>query len=268
MQHERAPSLFFPVKRRIASLRAPILSILISLLAVSGCSTGPKKSQEAEFRLRLGTSYLASADYPRAMGELLRAEALDPKNHLIQNNLGLVYFFDEHYTESLQHLSRAIALNPHFNEARNNRGRVLIEMERYDEAIADLKIVIADLTYLEPAKALVNLGIAYFRKKDYPAAKEKFSQALQLDRNNCLAITYYGRCLFESSKYNEAVQALDNAVVICKAVKFDEPHYYSGLGYFKLGKTSAAVARMEEVIQMFPHSKYAEKAESMLKIMK
>ena len=60
----------------------------------------------------------------------------------------------------------------------------------------------------------------------------------------------------------------DNAVVICKPVKFDEPHYFSGLTYYKLGKTTSAIARMEEVVQLYPQGHYAKRAESMLKLMK
>jgi len=242
--------------------------VLFCFGALSACVTTQKNREEAEFHLRIGTDYLSKGNLPRALSALLTAKELDPNNPLIENNLGLVYFFHEHYDKSLEHLDRALKIKPSFNEARNNRGRVLIELGRYDEAIADLKAVLADLTYPDPVKGWVNLGLAYFQKGDFSTARDKFAQAIQIDRNNCLAMSYYGRSLFELGKFTDSAQALDNAVVVCKPVKFDEPHYFSGLSYYKLGKTTSAIARMEEVMQLFPNGQYSKKAASMLKLMK
>lgn len=241
---------------------------LVLASSLSACVSNQKNLQDAEFHLRIGTSFLSQGNLPRALSELLTAEELDPNNALVQNNMGLVYFFKQRYELSLKHFSRAIELNPKFNEARNNRGRALIELGRYDEATADLKAVLADLTYPDPVKAWINLGIADFRRGEYVSAKDHFTQAIQIDRNNCLAMTYYGRSLFEIGKFPDAAQALDNAVIVCKPVKYDEPHYFSGLSYYKLGKTTSAIARMEEVMQLFPNGLYAKKAASMLKLMK
>lgn len=251
--------------QRIISLR-----VLPAVLAISlgACATPKKAREEAEFHLRIGTSHLIEGAYPQALSELLIAEKLDADNPLVQNNIGLVYFFQQHYGESLQHFDRALKIKPNFMEARNNHARTLIELERYDQAINELKIVIRDLTYPDPAKAWVNMGVAYFRKKDFASARDRFSKAVQIDRNNCLAVNYFGRALYELGKLGDAAQALDNAVVVCKPVKFDEPHYFSGLTYYKLGKTTSAIARMEEVVQLFPHGQYAKKAESMLKLMR
>ena len=254
--------------RHFSRLCAGFVVCTALALSLIACVSAKKERNEAELHLRIGTAYLAKGNFPYALAELQTAEKLDPENPMVQNNLGLVYFFDEHYAESEQHLARAMKLKPDFTEARNNHARVLIELTRYDAAIAELKTVLADLTYPEPAKAWVNLGLAYFRKGDFAAARDKFAQAVQLDRDHCLAQTYYGRSLLELGHLGDAAQALDNAVLICKTMKFDEPHYFSGLTYYKLGKTTSAIARMEEVVQLFPQGRYAKRAESMLKLMK
>lgn len=239
------------------------------LLALLSCATTSEKDRElAKYRLRIGTAYLEAGDYPDALRELLLAEKLDPKNEMVQNNLGLAYFFRERYDLAAQHLHRAIELNPSFTEARNNYARVLIEQARHDEALKELKVVLDDLTYPDPAKAWVNVGLAHFNKGDFARAKEAFATAIQINRNHCLGQTFYGRSLLELGDLETAAQALDNAVVICRPSKFDEPHYYSGLAYYKLGKTSAAIARMEEVMKLYPQGRFAKKAESMLKLMK
>lgn len=239
------------------------------LLALLSCATTSEKDRElASYRLRIGTSYLEAGDYPAALRELLLAEKLDPKNEKIQNNLGLAYFFRERYDLAAQHLRRATELNPSYTEARNNYARVLIEQARYDEALKELKIVLDDLTYHDPAKAWVNVGLAHFNRSEFARAKDAFATAIQINRNHCLGQTFYGRSLLELGDLETAARALDNAVVICRASNFDEPYYFSGLTYYKLGKTSSAIARMEEVMKLYPQSQYAKKAESMLKLMK
>lgn len=241
---------------------------VLAALSLIACTSFEKQHDEADLHLRIGTSYLQQGNYPLALRELLAAEKLDPKNELIENNLGLVYFFRERYEDSARHLKRAIEIKPEFTEARNNYGRVLIEVARYDEAIQQLNKVLSDLTYTETSKAWVNYGLVYFRRGDFMTARDKFAQAIQNNRDNCVGHTYFGRSLLELGKLKEAAVALDNAVVVCRPMKYEEPNYFSGLTYYKLGRTSSAIARMEEVMKLYPQSAYAKKAESMLKLMK
>lgn len=246
--------------------QAALLLLILGL--VSSCATNTKEREQALLRLRIGTSYLEAGDHPAALRELLLAERLDPDNELIQNNLGLAYFFRERYDQAAHHLYRAISLKPSYTEARNNYARVLIEQTRYDQALQQLKRVLDDLTYPDPAKAWVNVGLAFFHKNEFKNAKEAFSSAVEINRNHCLGQTFYGRSLLELGELEAAAKALDNAVVVCRPSMFDEPHYFSGLTYYKLGKTSSAIARLEEVTKLYPQSRYAKKAESMLKLMK
>ena len=235
---------------------------------VIGCAGTKKNQEEAELRSRIGTAHLQRGNYPAALRELLRAEEIDPQNVIIQNNLGLVYFLRERYDISAEHLARAIEINPRFSDARNNYARALIELGRFDEAKRQLDIVLRDLTYDDPPKAWVNYGLVYFRKKDFEAARQKFAEAIKINRDNCLAQTLYGRTFLEQGKNTTAAEALDNAVVVCRPSKYDEPFYYSGLAYYKLGRTSAAIARMEEIVKLYPQGTFAPKAESMLKLMR
>lgn len=245
-------------------------SLLAALICAqfAGCSTVGTNREEAELRSRIGTGYLQRGNYPAALRELLRAEEADPQNVVVQNNLGLVYFMRERYDLAVEHLERAIEINPKFSDARNNLARSLIEIGRYEEAKKQLDYVIGDLTYEDPPKAWINYGLIYFRKKDFESARQKFAEAIRINRDNCLAQTLYGRTFLEQGKTAVAAEALDNAVVVCRPSKYDEPFYYSGLAYYKLGRTSAAIARMEEIVKHYPQGTYAPKAESMLKIMR
>jgi type IV pilus assembly protein PilF len=240
------------------------------VFGASGCASA-KTKDEAALHARIGTALLQQGRYPDALRELSVAEKLDPKSATTENNLGLVYFMREKYQLAADHIELALAIQPTYSEARNNYGRILIELGRYTDAISQLHKVINDLTYSDPAKALVNLGLAYFRKGDYAQAKATFAKALESNRENCLAQTLYGRSLFEMSQFELAAHSLDNASIVCQAKNgpgYDEPQYYSGLAYYKLGQTSAAVSRMEDVMKLSPDGHYAKKAESLLKLMK
>lgn len=257
-----------PSIARFKGQLASFVGAVVTVALMGGCSSGNKKKDEAALRMRIGTAHLAQGNHPSALRELLVAENLDPDNELIQNNLGLAYFLRDKFDLSAKHLRRALEIKPSYSEARNNYGRVLIELGRYDEAARELSRVVADLTYDDPAKALVNFGLVYFRKGDFRSAKGKFLEAMKANRDNCLAQTFYGRSLLELQEFQNAATALDNAVVVCRPVSFDEPFYFSGLSYYKLGQTSSAIARMEEVLKISPGGRYAKKAESLLKLMK
>jgi Tfp pilus assembly protein PilF len=244
-----------------------VICCLFAAGLLSSCASTEKNGMRAQYLLRSGTAHLSKGNYPQALRDLLAAEKFDPKHPIIQNNLGLAYFVREKYEVAEAHIRRAVELDLKYTEARNNHGRVLIELSRFDEAVKQLEQVRADLTYTEPEKAWFNMGLAYFRRGNFNTAKDKFAETVRLNRQHCLGQTYYGRTLLELGDFDRAAGSLDNAVGLCKSAQHDEPHYYSGLSYYKLGRTDKAVARMEEVIRLYPQGKFARKAESMLQIM-
>jgi tetratricopeptide (TPR) repeat protein len=111
-------------------------------------------------------------------------------------------------------------------------------------------------------------GIIYFKRKQFAAAKIKFQKAIELQKDNCLASSYYGRCLYELKDHKKAAQALDQAVGFCQRSQFDEPHYYSALTYYQMGQPEKAEARLQEIIKLYPQGKYVDKAKDMLETMR
>lgn len=237
----------------------------VALLALASlsCATSHNK-EEGLLHLEMGSAFLQTGRYPEALRELLLAEKADPQNPIVQNNLGLVYFIREKNEVAYKHLKRAVELKSDYTEARNNLARVLIELNQYDKAISELKTVLKDLTYSDTSKAFTNLGLAHFRRGQYQEAKRSLSQALKTNRENCLAYTLFGRSQMELGETQAAATSLDSAVVLCQPVEFDEPHYFAGLAYNKLGQREKAIARLEEVVRLYPAGKYNRKAQDML----
>ncbi len=215
-----------------------------------------------------GTALLSDGNFPQALSELMTAEILDPENPTIQNNLGLTYFFRERTDLAETHVRKALKLNPNYTDARNNLSRILIERGKYNEAILEARAAINDLTYTNPEKPLINLGVAQFKLAQFEISKKTFQKAIEIQRDNCLAQSYYGRSLFELRDFRRAAEALDRAVGFCQRSQFDEPHYYSALSYFELGLNEKAEARFEELLKLYPQGKYVDKTKTMLDTIK
>ncbi len=218
--------------------------------------------------LEVGTSQLQTGAYPQALASLLKAESLDSKNPVIQNNLGLAYFVREYYTKAEVHIRKAISLDEMYSDAYNNLGRTLIELGKYPEAIDVLQKAAKDLTYLSPEKPLLNLGIAYFRMKRFDMAISHLRRSIDIQRENCLARSYLGRSYFEKEEYLKASQELDRATSYCQRSQFDEPIYYAALSYYELDKQEIAIVRLEELIKIYSEGKYRDRAKSMIELMK
>ena len=248
--------------------RTLTLILTAAALSLGGCVSSQQNKDQADLHMQVGSGHLGKRNYPGAVRELQTAAELDPASPEIQDNLGLAYFFLERYDLAEKALRRAVELSPKFNEARDNLARVLIEEGKYEDALRQLRLVLADLTFNAPDRAWTNMGLVYFRRGDFGQARAKFAEALRLNRENCLAQTLYGRSLLEMGEFQSATESLDNAIKICKGTEFDEPHYFSGLGYLKLGDTGRGLARLEEAVKLFPYGKHAQRAKSMLQQIK
>lgn len=239
------------------------------LLLCAACATNNEdQERRGLLHLQAGTNSLSTGKYPEAMAELLKAEEMIPNNPVVQNNLGLAYFVRGKLKESEDHFRKACNLQAKYTEARNNLGRALIEQGKYNEAIKELKIATDDLTYPTPEKSFSNLGLAYFKKRDFTKASEYLTKALQMQENSCSTMNVYGQTLFEQKKYISAAESFDRAIAICKKEKFDEPYYFAGLSYMKAGQREQSVARLEQLLQLFPKTAYQAKAQTLLEILR
>jgi Tfp pilus assembly protein PilF len=245
-----------------------LLCLAIFIFSVVGCAQRSNDLKErAHLHLELGISKLAAGDYPNALTELNQAEQLEPKNPVIQNNLGLAYTVRNRPKESEQHFRKAIELDPRYTDARANLARLLIDNRKYDEAMSELGQVENDLTYPYPEKGLSLMGMVYFNKGRFKKAEEYFGRAMNVRRDNCVTSNFYGRTLLEEKKLDEAAGILDLAVENCRPSKFEEPLFFSAMAYYSLGDKEKSKARAQELMTEYPLSKYAVKAKGLMKLL-
>ncbi len=241
--------------------------VIIFALTLTSCTTFRSEDNEkAQFHLKIGTTHLMNAEYPQALNELLMAEKLDDEDPIIQNNLGLAYYFRGQVQLAEVHLKKSIRLKPDYTDAKNNLGRVMIETGKIQESIPYLESAANDLTYINPEKPVMNLGIAFFKLEKYDKSIEQLQKSLNYKRDNCLAYSFLGRNYYELKDFSKATDTLDKAIGYCKKSQFDEPNYYSALSYYQLGNVEIAKSRLDEIIKMYPFGTYADKAKSMLEV--
>lgn len=257
------------LRKEASFLLSPALVLSLFMVLLS-CSHAPESSDKnkAQLHLQAGTTYLMQGGYPQALRELLVAERLDPDNPIIQNNLGLAYLVREKIDEAEKRFLKSLSLKNDYTDARNNLGRLYMNVGLHDKAIQELEIAVADLTYEQPEKSWANLGQAYFMAGQYLKAKEAFQQSLKDRHDSCYTMNFYGRTLFELKNYKSAAESLDQAIKLCEKSNFDEPHFYSALSFYKLGKIEQARARFNEILQLYPKSRYVQKAKEILEIIR
>lgn len=218
--------------------------------------------------VEMANSQIENNNLPAALKDLLTAQSLDPKNPVVQNNLGLVYFLRDRMETSEKHFEAAVRFAPTYTEARNNLARVYIEVGKYKQAEKELKTVLDDLTFSAQDKAYINLGLLHYNLKDFAQASTAFKKAIQVQPDSCVAHKMNGKSLFELKTYPAASEALERAVGFCQNLMDDEPLYYSAVTHYRLGNKQKATARFEELLKLYPEGSFREKSRGMIDLIR
>lgn len=105
----------------------------------------------------------------------------------------------------------------------------------------------------EEADKLVNEGIAYHDKGDYEGAISKYNKALDLDKDNLLALTEKAFSLLSQEKYDESIICCQTAIAKHPAEQDLQTVYVTyGNDLDALNKTDRALEVYDEGIKQFP----------------
>ncbi len=237
---------------------------------IAGCTAAirEEKNETANLHMQIAISHMQKENYPLALKELLIAQDLTPNDAAIQANLGHVYFMRERFDLAEQHYKRAISLQPRFTDAKNNLARVYIETSQNRLAEALLKEVLLDLTYVDFPRAYANYGVLEFNRKRYKLAISYLKKSLEKDRENCFTHIYIGRSFLELKENLLSVAQLEKAISFCQPLEIEDAHYYSAIALYRNNQKDRAIFRFEELVKLFPNSKYLDRARKMLEVLK
>jgi len=239
---------------------------LILLLSGIACTaTREKQDRQAVAYRELAEAYIIERQYTLALRELFKAEKLRPDSALIHNDLGLVYMEKDQLELSVQHFKKAVKLKPDYPEAINNLARAFLEQEKWDEAIVYLKDLTGNLVYGTPQYPMLNLGWAYFNKKDYVQAEKYYKQAIEhyndgfpKDMTYIMALGGLGRTHIATGQFDQALSVLSQAVKAAPGIP--NTYFYIGQAYEKAGQLKDAKMAYLKVINIAPDSEIANKA--------
>ncbi len=235
------------------------LSILwiFSLFACAGAQA--KRKKQAQVTRTLGEAYLQQGNVTEALRELLKAEKLNPNDHLLHNDLGLAYMAKQRLEKAEFHFKKAIDLRSEYAPAKNNLGTVYLAKKDWDAAIAQFQTVAGDILYATPHYPLTNMGIAYYNKKDFGNAERYYQDALDLQPDFGLALRGLGKTYIALNKLPEAVATLEKAVKT--APQSADLQMDLASAYHMQGQTKKALFAYRKVTSLAPDSLLAETAQ-------
>ncbi len=141
------------------------------------------KKDNAGIFFTLGAAYLRNTDYQQAITKLKQGLALDPKSATAVFDLGNAYFLTKRYDEAVAEFSNVLKLDEKFWAATNNIG--LVEYERGNVDIAIKKweetITLGETAEDKIAESRLALGTAFYARGDRAKGLKIAEEALKID---------------------------------------------------------------------------------------
>lgn len=243
--------------------------LVCCVLILSGCAgsrAARQKEKMGEVYLSNGTQMLMEGDSAQAITTLTMATRHLPKSHEAWNNLGLAFATQQDWKRAETAWKKAIQLNPGFSDARVNLGSFHLQNGKIREAEKEFRTVLEDVAYLKMFQVRYNLGLVYLKKGNTLGAENEFMSAARLDPTYCPTWAQLGMLQKSKGEYREAETSFRNAV---KGTCFSDvaSHFEIASLHIKIGDMEKARSKYLEIIQFFPDSEFARKAEQNLALM-
>ncbi len=242
-----------------------LLSVIICMIALSGCATSSQNRERAATHVNMGTAYLKSGQYSPALREFLAAEQFSPDDAEIRYYTGLSYYGSGMKEKAKREFQRALSIKPDYSEASNYMGTIYLEEGLYDKAIEKFDLSLSNVFYETPAIALNNIGWAYHQKKDYRTALIKYEAALKREPGTIilpLIQKNMGIAYLAERNINKAIYHLKKAIDMAPGMI--ESRYWLGISYLEGGNREKAVAELRSVAEFNPESVFGLKAKEKL----
>jgi len=233
---------------------------LIGVVFIISCAGGQEKRKtQARMTRMLGEAYMQQGNYTESLKELLKAQKLYSKDHLLQNDLGLAYMAKKRLDKAEFHFKKAIDIKAEYAPAKNNLGAVYLARQDWDAAIEQFKTVVGDILYATPHFPLTNIGFAYYNKHDYTNAEKYYLDALDLEPSFLLALRGLSKTYIAMNRLPQTVAILEKAVKI--APRSADLYLELGNAYHMSGDTQKALFAYKKVTSLSPNTPIAETAQ-------
>jgi type IV pilus assembly protein PilF len=172
--------------KRLLLLPVVLVAVLAASVALTACSSSPKKFEEhrdtsADINAKLGLNYMQQGDYDVALEKLKRALDQDPNSVAAHHYIAELYKMLNNNELAEEHYKKALRLDGNDPAIQNNYGVFLCDRKRYDEAEKHFLLATKISSYRHPDEAYENAGLCALRIPDAKRAETYFRQALEIN---------------------------------------------------------------------------------------
>ncbi len=250
-----------------------VLSVFFACIAIqlSSCASTNKglsvNERKADIFYAAGTEDLMARRFTEALASLIQAVKLVPNNPAYWNNLGLAYGGKNELGKAEESWKKALSLDGKFTDAKVNLGSLYMRQKKFRESEVLFRDALKDLVYPNIAQIHFNLALLYSEWKKRSLVEQHLQLAVKSNDNHCPAWYRLGQIQKDRGEYVAAERSLQKSV---SGMCFNNPeiHYEISTLHLKNRNTEKAKSKLIEIIQLFPQSDWARKAEVTLNMIR
>jgi tetratricopeptide (TPR) repeat protein len=152
---------------------------------------------------------------------------------------------NQQYDAAIRDYKKVLKIHPDMVEAKVNLGAALAHVEQYDEAIEMYQSALPFLSYKDPV--ILNLGLAYYKKRDYPNAHEQFEVIHKTQPNDARIALLLADTNLHLNKVKDAVAILE-PLAAANSQDMDFEYVY-GSALIAAGRRQEGVPHLEAVAE-------------------
>jgi tetratricopeptide (TPR) repeat protein len=253
-----------------------ILSLVLVVLSGCGGFFGEGSLEDSEiaraatYRSR-GALLLREGKVEMAIREYMNSIEINPYDAEAHFGYGEALRVKGLMPDAERELKRAIDLDHTHHDARLNLCGLYLAEQRWKDAVAQADILLADPTFLNPARAHVNRAWAFYSEGDLTKAEEGLKRALVIDSSMYQAHLNLGIVLYERGETLEAMKTFDRALQILEKQGKRAPgraeaeaRFRMAQAYVKLGQREKAMEQLRRAAGQENAAPWSEKAKEYL----
>lgn len=208
------------------------------------------RQPSAEELTVVASDYILLKDFADADKWLQRATTLVPTNPQTWYLLGRTQYNEDHAAEAAHSFERCLALRPQDVRAEYNLGLAYEKLQRPTDSIVAYQTAIrwqSGQAQQDPQPYL-DLGTLLSRQERFAEALAPLELAVRFGPANALASQQLGLTFEALGRYNEAIDVLKHASALAPTA--EQPHFFLGRVYRRLGRSREAAAEYATVSQL------------------
>jgi len=254
-------------------MKPKFIFILFISLNMILCASPQKKIEKArmkdpQYQYNMGLFYLNSGNVDEAIKYLNTALSLNPRYDVALYSLGLAYSMKGNVEEAIKKYQACLKINPNLADAHNLLGTAYEERGLLDKAEQEFRIAIADANYRSKELSFYNLAKLYAAKNKFDEALVYAEKALEMKNNFPMGYNLKGMILEKLSRYKEAIESYEKALVYLAKDKDVDISYNLAVAYFKNDELSKAKAIFMTIYLRVTDIEMKKKIDEYLKIIK